>query len=178
MSVFLIGAAKPNDQELLGIAEELDEHGMIVYSIDKALERLERWRNHVADTLDRRGLIYGYMLEQYDMTDRAKTARSGALFKTNIGSYQFGGLELLEALYKLSEGVHHDDLDNLQDYVNEKLPFIIPDTQLLLLTQREEEHLYKLACTTIRHIRRYRNPEFIESQEYPDVIFIREANNQ
>lgn len=42
MSVFLIGAAKPNNNELLGIAEELDEHGMIVYSIDKALERLER----------------------------------------------------------------------------------------------------------------------------------------
>ena len=30
MSVFLIGAAKPNNNELLGIAEELDEHGMIL----------------------------------------------------------------------------------------------------------------------------------------------------
>ena len=57
--------------------------------------------------------------------------------------------------------------------MNERLPFVIPDAQLMLLTQREEEHLYKLACTTMRHIRRYRNPEFIESQEYPDVIFIR-----
>ena len=63
MSVFLIGAAKPNNNELLGIAEELDEHGMIVYSIDKALERLERWRNLVTDTLDRRSMVYGYMLE-------------------------------------------------------------------------------------------------------------------
>lgn len=177
MSVFLIGAAKPNNNELLGIAEELDEHGMIVYSIDKALERLERWRNLVTDTLDRRSMVYGYMLEQYDDADRASTTRSGALFKTTIGSYQFGGLELLEALYKLSEGIHHDDLDDLREYVNERLPFVIPDTQLMLLTQREEEHLYKLACTTMRHIRRYRNPEFIESQEYPDVIFIREAKN-
>lgn len=85
---------------------------------------------------------------------------------------------MLEALYKLSEGIHHDDLDDLREYVNEKLPFVIPDAQLMLLTQREEEHLYKLACTTMRHIRRYHNPEFIESQEYPDVVFIREATNK
>lgn len=177
MSVFLIGAAKPNNTELLGIAEELDEYGMIVYSIDDAFKRLERWRNLVTETLDKRSLVYGYMLEQYDVADRASTTRSGALFKTTIGSYQFGGLELLEALYKLSEGIHHDDLNNLREYVNEKLSFVIPDAQLMLLTQREEEHLYKLACTTMRHIRRYRNPEFIESQEYPDVVFIREATN-
>ena len=62
MSVFLIGAAKPNNTELLGIAEELDEHGMIVYSIDKALKRLERWRNLVTDTLDVLGMYYGKML--------------------------------------------------------------------------------------------------------------------